>query len=90
MLVLRHRKKGSTNTAPIAEDMAGGGTYKEVYQGQPQVFRQPGNEMVTNANVWEMKGHGPSTPWELEAAQSKHMRGKLHEGKEAVVDPRLR
>jgi hypothetical protein len=73
VLVLRHRKK-SSNTTPLVENKVEGGADKEVYHGQPQ-DRQPVNEMSTNANAWEMEGHGHSTPWELEAAQRQYGRG---------------
>jgi hypothetical protein len=91
MLVLRYKKK-TNNAKPVTANTAEGGADKEVWSGQPLMYQQQGNEMATNANVWEMEGHGPPTPWELEAAQA--VRGKYgrdgkregKEGKEVVVD----
>jgi hypothetical protein len=67
MLILRHKKK--TNATTSAEDRAEGDD-KQVYHG-PVGMYQPGNEMATNANVWEMEGHGRPALWELEAVQTR-------------------
>ena len=87
MLILRHKRK--TKAASALENGAEGGADKEVYNGQPQMYQPNGNELATNANVWEMEGGGRPAPWELEAAQIKY--GE-HEGRDekAVVDPALR
>jgi hypothetical protein len=86
MLVLRHKKK--TKSIPVEETHAANGELKEPQHGESQMYHQ-GNEMATNANVWELEAHGVPVPRELEAGNVYGVKHKTKDQK-GFINPALR
>ena len=68
MLILRHKKHNKDSSAGV-DVPADGQVEKPIQHEHTQPVAHHGNEMETNANIWELEGHIPTT-WELEAANA--------------------